>query len=82
MKNTKHLLLTATILFISACEGPEYYTFQGSNFESWPVPALNFDAGPLITPTQHTECELVPQFTFEKDEAMEIVVKCEENTKY
>ena len=81
MKNTKHLLLTAIILLISACNGQEY-TFQGSNFESWPVPALNFDAGSIATPTQHTECELVPQFTFEKDESVEIVVECQETTNY
>ena len=75
MKNIKYLLLTAIILFISACEGPEYYTFQGSGV----------DAGPFTTPiqpTQYTECELVPQFSFEKDEAMEIVIKCEEDVNY
>jgi len=33
-------------------------------------------------PTQHAECELVPQFTFEKNEAVEIVVKCQETTNY
>ena len=81
MKNIIYLLLAIIILFISACNGQEY-TFQGSNFESWPVPALNFDAGSIITPTQHTECELMPQFSFEKDEAMEIVIECEEITNY
>ena len=75
MKNIKYLLLTAIILSISACEGPEYHTFWGSGH----------DAGHISTPaqpTQHAECELVPQFTFEKNEAMEIVVKCQEITNY
>ena len=63
-----------SILFIAACEGPNY-TFQGSEFDTGSV---------LMTtqPTQYTECELVPQFSFENDEAVEIVVKCEDNTKY
>ena len=74
MKNVKILLITASILFIAACEGPTY-TFQGSGFDAgaFPIPKQTI---------QYTECELVPQFSFEKDEAMEIVVKCEENTKY
>ena len=75
MKNIKYLLLIAIVLLISACEGPEYYTFQGSGV----------DTGPFTTPiqpTQYTECELVPQFSFEKDEAMEIVIKCEEDVNY
>ena len=74
MKNVKILLITASILFITACEGPTY-TFQGSDY----------DTVVFSTPKQtiqYTECELVPQFSFEKDEAVEIVVKCEENTKY
>ena len=75
MKNIRYLLLTATILCISACEGPEYYTFQGSDEDAGHIPTA-------VRPTQHAECELVPQFTFEKDEAMEIVVKCEETTNY
>ena len=75
MKNIKYLLLAAIILFIFACEGPEYYTFQESSG----------DVGPFtvpIQPAQYTECELVPQFSFEEDEAMEIIVKCEETTNY
>ena len=75
MKNIIYLLLTAIILLVSACEGPEYYTFHGSGV----------DAGPFTAPTQptqYTECELVPQFSFEKDEAMEIVIKCEEDVNY
>ena len=75
MKNIKYLLLTITILFISACEGPEYYTFQGSSEDTGPFTAP-------MQPTQYTECELVPQFSFEKDEAMEIVIKCEEDVNY
>ena len=75
MKNIKYLLLTVTILFISACEMPDYYTFQGSGDDAGPFTAP-------IQPTQYAECELVPQFTFEKNEAMEIVVKCEETTNY
>ena len=75
MKNIKYLLLIATILFISACEGPEYYTFQGNGVDAGPFTAP-------IQPTQYTECELVPQFSFEKDEAMEIVIKCEEDVNY
>ena len=75
MKNIKFLLLTATILFISACEVPQHHSFQRSAG----------DAGPLTISTQSTqysECELVPQFSFEKDEAMEIVIRCQENTSY
>ena len=75
MKNIKYLLLATIILFIFACEGPEYYTFQRSGN----------DAGPFavpMQPTQYTECELVPQFSFEKDEAMEIIIKCEEDVNY
>ena len=71
MKNIKFLLLTAITLSISACEGPEYHAFQGSGS----------DAGYMLAPTQptqHAGCELVPQFTFEKNEAAEIVVKCQE----
>ena len=75
MKNIKYLLLTAIILLVSACEGPEYYTFQESGDDAGPFTAP-------MQPTQYTECELVPQFTFEKDEAMEIVVKCQETTNY
>ena len=75
MKNIKYLLLTVTILFISAFEMPDYYTFQGSNDDAGPSTAP-------IQPTQHAECELVPQFSFEKDEAMEIVVECQEATNY
>ena len=74
MKNVKFLSLLVSILFIAACEGPTY-TFQGSDY----------DAGAFPTPKQtiqYTECELVPQFSFEKDEAMEIVVKCDENASY
>ena len=75
MKNIKYLLLIAIILFISACEGPEYYTFHGSGDDAGPFTAP-------IQPTQYTECELVPQFSFEKDEAVEIVVECQEATNY
>ena len=75
MKNIKYLLLTVIILFISACEMPDYYTFQGSIEDAGPFTAP-------IQPTQYTECELVPQFSFEKDEAMEIVVECQEATNY
>ena len=75
MKNIKYLLLAAIILFIFACEGPEYYTFQGSGADAGPFTAP-------MQPTQYTECELVPQFSFEKDEAMEIVIKCEEDVNY
>ena len=75
MKNIKYLLLTITILFISACEGPEYYTFQDPGDDAGPFTAP-------IQPAQYTECELVPQFSFEEDEAMEIIVKCEETTNY
>jgi hypothetical protein len=75
MKNIKFLLLTAIILPIYACEGPEYHTFwEGGH-----------DAGHILAPsqpTQHAECELVPQFTFEKNEAAEIVAKCQETTNY
>ena len=74
MKNVKFLLLLANILFIAACEGPTY-TFQGSDFDAGPHAAS-------MHPFQYTECTLFPQFSFEKDEAMEIVVKCEENMKY
>ena len=75
MKNIKFLLLAVIILSISACEGPEYHTFWegGRSDRRMLVPAQ---------PTQHAECELVPQFTFEKNEAVEIVVKCEETTNY
>jgi len=75
MKNIKYLLLTVIILFISACEMPDYYTFQEGDD----------DAGPFavpMQPTQYTECELVPQFSFEKDEAMEVIIKCEEDVNY
>ena len=74
MKNVKFLLLMVSVLFIAACEGPTY-TFQGSNFDAgaFPIPKQTI---------QYTECELVPQFSFEEDEAMEIVVKCEDDTKY
>ena len=75
MKNIKYLLLTAIILSISACEGPEYHTFQESGHDAGHFPTA-------IQPTQYTECELMPQFSFEKDEAMEIVVKCQETTNY
>ena len=75
MKNIKLLSLTAAILFTSACEVPQHHSFQRGGA----------DAGSALIPaqsTQYTACELVPQFSFEKDEAMEIVVKCEENTSY
>ena len=71
MKNFAFLLSIIVILFISGCE-PPVYTFQSHSF----------DAGSLVTPAQYTECQLMPQFSFEKDEAMEIIVKCEENTSY
>jgi len=74
MKNIKFLLLLVSFLFIAACEGPTY-TFQGSNFDAgaFPIPKQTI---------QYTECALVPQFSFEEDEAMEIVVECEENTRH
>ena len=72
MKNIKFLLLTATILSISACEVPEYHPFHEGDF----------DAGPTIAPAVHTECSLVPQFSFAKDEAVEIIIECEEATNY
>ena len=74
MKNVKFLLLIVSVLFIAACEGPTY-TFQGSDYDTvvFPTPKQTI---------QYTECELVPQFSFEKDEAMEIVVECEENTRH
>ena len=72
MKNIKFLLLSATILSISACEMPEYRPLHGSDF----------DAGPAVVPVQHTQCDLVPQFSFEKDEALEIIIECEEETSY
>ena len=75
MKNIKFLLLTVIILFISACEVPKHYTFHRSGNDAGPFTAP-------MQPTQYTECELVPQFSFEKDEAMEIVIKCEEDVNY
>ena len=75
MKNIKFLLLAAIILFISACEVPRHYSFpvSGDDTGTFTIPTQ---------PTQYSECELVPQFSFEKDEAMEIVVKCEDSTRY
>ena len=71
MKNLTFLLLIVVALFISGCDQ------QQITFHSY-----SFDAGSLVTPVQYTECQLMPQFSFEKDEAMEIIVKCEENTSY
>jgi len=82
MKNLKLLLLSVTVITVSACEESKYNTFQGSNSESWRIPTLEYDAGSTTVPTQHTNCELMPQFTFAKDESFEIVVKCEETTNY
>jgi hypothetical protein len=74
MKNIKFLLLAVVALFISACQMPRA-TFYGNNFDAGSI------LGPA-QPTEYAECELVPQFSFEKDEAMEIVIKCEESTSY
>ena len=82
MKNLKLLLLSVTVITVSACEESKYNTFQESSSKPWSMPVLNSDAGPTIIPTQHTNCELMPQFTFAKDESFEIVVKCEETTNY
>jgi len=68
MKNIKFLLLAAVILSISACEVPEHYSSYGGGF----------DADPTVAPARNTECGLVPQFSFAKDEALEIIIECEE----
>ena len=72
MKNFKFLVFAIIALSIAACEETGDYSFQGARF----------DAGPLTIPAHHTKCELVPQYTFAKDDAFEIMIKCEEPTNY
>jgi len=72
MIRTIKFLFLITILFVAACDGPQQYTFH----------QIDPDGGSLTTPTQHAQCELVPQFSFELDEAMEIMIKCDEPSGY